>query len=52
MYFDSRNNLRLWSSPNNKVNKAVGFMEETFGFVEETVAFWDISIVLQNFALS
>ena len=48
MCFDSRNNLRLWSSPNNK---AVGFMDETFGFVEETVAFWDISIVLQNFAL-
>ena len=49
MCFDSQNNLRLWSSPNNK---AVGFMDETFGFVEETVAFWDISIVLQNFALS
>ena len=49
MCFDSRNNLRLWSSPNNK---AVGFMDETFGFVEETVGFWDISIVLQNFALS
>ena len=27
-------------------------MDETFGFVEETVAFWDISIELQNFALS
>ena len=49
MCFDSQNNLRLWSSPNNK---AVGFMDETFGFVEETVGFWDISIVLQNFALS
>ena len=41
MCFDNRNNLRLWSSPNNK---AVGFMDETFGFVEETVAFWDNSL--------
>ena len=41
---DSRNNWRLWTSPNNK---AVGFVKETFGSMEGTVAFWDIPIVLQ-----